>query len=737
MIKSIKIKNVATYTEKGILIDNLKKINFIYGTNGSGKTTISNFLLNSRDQKYNESEIQWDGQEEEIQVYNKRFRDDNFGNGNIPGVFTLGMATKQQIEKIDEMKNELNETKDELKNKKVTLERQNQKKQEEEDEIKEYVWKQIYKKNEAVFKEAFSGYLTKDKFKQKIIDIYKKDELSALTREEIEEKCKTIFGDPPINLNEYNLISNMDIKDIDYIESNEIWSKRIVGKQDLNIAKLIEKLNMSDWINQGRRYVSDSNVCPFCQQKIDDDFKKEIEEFFDESFENDIAEMKQLSKKYDNTIIACLEKLKLGLNDVDGEKKKLDVGKYGLYLENIENIFKLNRVAIMDKVNEPSKNVKLDKIKQYIEKINNLLQVSNSEIKKNNNIVLNFKNEKQSIINNIWNLMVDEEQDAISKSQKIIEGLQKGIENIKKCYDELTKKKEDLEKKIAFESKNITSVQPTIDEINRILKGYGFINFKIVSSEDSNYYQIQRNDGKMAETSLSEGEVTFITFLYFLQLAKGSIKKDNVKNDKILVIDDPISSLDSNILFIVSSLIKEIGKCIRKNEKSSNEYENIQQMIVLTHNVYFHKEVSFIDGRSSNDKNTNFWILRKNNGVTYIEDYQNENPIESSYELLWREVKSNNSTITIQNTMRRIIENYFKILGKYGDDKLILAFDGKEKQEICRSLLCWINDGSHCISDDLFIESQADLISMYKQVFREIFEETDQIQHYNMMMGIN
>ncbi len=50
-----------------------------------------------------------------------------------------------------------------------------------------------------------------------------------------------------------------------------------------------------------------------------------------------------------------------------------------------------------------------------------------------------------------------------------------------------------------------------------------------------------------------------------------------------------------------------------------------------------------------------------------------KNPIQTSYELLWQELKDKerNSGITIQNTMRRIIENYFKILGKYGDDELI------------------------------------------------------------------
>ncbi|NOX33839.1 MAG: AAA family ATPase [Deltaproteobacteria bacterium] len=86
--------------------------------------------------------------------------------------------------------------------------------------------------------------------------------------------------------------------------------------------------------------------------------------------------------------------------------------------------------------------------------------------------------------------------------------------------------------------------------------------------------------------------------------------------------------------------------------------------------------------------------------------------------------------------MRRIIENYFKILSKYGDDDLISQFTSKEEQEICRSLICWINDGSHSISDDLYIESPAETIDKYLNVFKDIFVHTRHEGHYNMMMGL-
>ena len=144
--------------------------------------------------------------------------------------------------------------------------------------------------------------------------------------------------------------------------------------------------------------------------------------------------------------------------------------------------------------------------------------------------------------------------------------------------------------------------------------------------------------------------------------------------------------------------------------------------------MFFHKEVSFIDGRTTKLNNTNYWILRKKNKKSSIQVFGQENPIHSSYELLWKELKQENNTlVAVQNTMRRIIENYFRILGKYRDDKLIGKFETKEEQDICRTLISWINDGSHSVNDDLYIEYQDETIENYKNVFKAIFEKTNHI----------
>ncbi|SDQ26968.1 AAA family ATPase [Virgibacillus salinus] len=47
MIDEIVIRNVATYDSDGVKLSNLGKVNYFYGSNGSGKTTISEVLRNS------------------------------------------------------------------------------------------------------------------------------------------------------------------------------------------------------------------------------------------------------------------------------------------------------------------------------------------------------------------------------------------------------------------------------------------------------------------------------------------------------------------------------------------------------------------------------------------------------------------------------------------------------------------------------------------------------------------
>jgi wobble nucleotide-excising tRNase len=731
MIKKIDIKNVATFDNQGVQFDDLKKVNFIYGANGCGKTTISNLIYDNSDPKFNSCSLTWQNALPlTVLVYNKEFRERNFGKGKLNGVFTLGEATAEQIKIIEQKTEELKAIKVDGVKKHETFNKLTDDKNKLENDFKETTWTKVYKKYEIDFKEAFQGSMQKESFKNKLLQEFSSNTAPLETLDNLQAKSETIFGEQPIRIDP---ISKISFERVLEIETNEIWKKIIIGKADVEIAKLIQRLNINDWVNQGKEYIEDT-TCPFCQQKtITDDFKKQIESFFDETYLKDIKQLKELKQEYNNLIQNIINQLNgIETNQKSFNNTKLDIDKFSAYLKTLISQNTTNNELLSNKVKEPSRSIELISIREQVDLVVDLINQANSEIKKHNDIVANYATERSNLIKAIWKYLIEEYKTEISHFNTQKSGLETGIANLDTQYKAKIAEYKTLDVEIKNLNKNVTSIQPTIDEINRILKSYGFLNFEIVPAQEEGFYQIQREDGTIAETTLSEGEITFITFLYYLQLTKGGISEDEVNNERVLVIDDPISSLDSNVLFVVSTLIKDIIKGIKEDKG------NIRQLILLTHNVYFHKEVSFIDGRTKTCNKTNFWILRKNVKVTTLQSFKMENPIQSSYELLWQELKSEEvkSTLTIQNIMRRIIENYFKLLGKYGDDDLILKFASKEEQEICRSLISWINDGSHSINDDLYVELQDRTVETYKKVFKDIFLLTNHEGHYNMMMNL-
>jgi wobble nucleotide-excising tRNase len=73
--------------------------------------------------------------------------------------------------------------------------------------------------------------------------------------------------------------------------------------------------------------------------------------------------------------------------------------------------------------------------------------------------------------------------------------------------------------------------------------------------------------------------------------------------------------------------------------------------------------------------------------------------------------------------------------GGMGKDEICDLFEGRDKL-ICQSLFSWVNDGSHSIHDDLYINHGEQTNETYLNVFKEIFDKAGQIGHYNMMIGI-
>lgn len=734
MIKSIKLKSCATYPSEGVSIEDCKKVNFFYGPNGSGKSTISNFLQDPTDSQYSECEIKWENDiAADVVVYNRKFRVKNLKE-NIAGVFTLGQATIEDIQALEEMKEQRTEKSKDCTTRENSLERKRQEESEYKDSFRCTVWERILKPNEADFQEAFSGFRNnKERFRDEVLRRYAISHTSCDAKENLLLRAKSLFAQRPEKCTTISFFIDDIVNRLAEIETSTIWSTVIVGNKDIPIGRLIDVLDNADWVNQGRRYLEENQVCPFCQQPTNtEELKRQLDAFFSGKYEQDVKQIKQYISQYNLYTDELLKRINtLRTNLESYPAAEIDTNKLNRLIELLNGYFSKNKAEMLIKEKEPGRVISLTETAVTISSIKQLVIDGNAAITKHNEMVDNYTSEKNALVADIWAFLMDENKALIAGYLNDIDALNKAKNGIQKGIDTCKQQLDELDEKIVVASKNITSVQPAVDEINRSLKSYGFTNFQIASSPvQPNAYQIQRMDGSLATNTLSEGEETFISFLYFLQFAKGSVDVSKVSNRKVLILDDPICSLDSTVLYIVSSLVKGLIKDVREGNS------DVEQIFILTHNVFFHKETAFIDRRTEVCNDVYFWIISKDNNISSIRAYERNNPIKTSYELLWEELKSNTnaSLVTTQNIMRRILENYFGILGKT-KDAIVNSFSTIEEKIICRSLLSWINDGSHTIPDDFYINSHTDSIDRYKQVFKKVFINMGHESHYKMMMG--
>ena len=734
MIEAISIANVATYGNTPATLNSLAQLNFIYGANGTGKTTISRII--AEEDSFSSCHVGWkSGTKLQTIVYNQDFIERNFNQSTeeLKGVFTLGEANVDTVKKLAISKVELNElTKkiesltsqlqgtDGLGGKKAELAAIDV-------ALKEKCWT-AYTKHKDNLSSAFDGYRNdKSKFYNKVLQEKSSNKATLTTMLDLEQRAKTIFGSTPIT---ESVVASIDPTTTLSHESNPILNKRVIGKDDVDIAGMIKKLGNSDWVRTGRSfYEINEKKCPFCQQVTNDAFATSLNEYFDETFIIDSQAIDDLVTNYKTDT----ERLQQQIADIlSSASKFLDFEALKLEKELLDSKLALNSQKLIEKKKEPSQIIELESVSNVALAIKNLIDAANLKVAEHNKTVSNLTQERAKLTTQVWQyLLAVELKSELDAHTASSDGFTKAIASLTAQIVTTNAEKLTKESEIRTLEKQTTSTQPTIDSINILLSSFGFQGFKLAAATTPNSYKLIRANGTDAKATLSEGEKTFVTFLYFYHLLKGSNLDSGVLTNRVVVFDDPISSLDSDILFIVGSLIKGVFDEIRSKASVSH----IKQVFVLTHNIYFFKEITFNPDRKSNKamKEESFWIVHKRENETSLVNHSH-NPIKTSYELLWAEVKDpNRSNLTIQNTLRRILENYFKILGGVNPDKICAMFDGKEKM-ICKSLFSWVNDGSHFAHDDLYV-SDGLAIDVYLNVFKAIFDKSEHTAHYTMMMG--
>jgi len=373
----------------------------------------------------------------------------------------------------------------------------------------------------------------------------------------------------------------------------------------------------------------------------------------------------------------------------------------------------------------------------YSDLIIKVIRDANDKIARHNEIVANIGAERKKLTAQIWRFITDEIKNEIVNYLLQKKKLEDEISDINKTIDRCSKKSEVLKRELEQLQGTLTSVIPTKDTINHQLEEFGFTGFRLALGADEHSYSIVRENNTPVKKTLSEGERNFVTFLYFYSMLNGSLDSSGAVYPQVIIIDDPVSSMDSDVLFIVATLIRRLIWDMSKPGTS------IQQLFVSTHNLYFHKEVTYNrNWPKGMAKSTKYWITRKTHSYSDIVPYE-KNPVKSTYEALWEEVRRAHENpavaeqTSLQNTMRRILEHYFTFYGDISFQNLPMQLK-TEDASIARALLSWVNDGSHSSFDDFsYTPPMSDGIQRYLNIFALIFDSTGHKAHYNMMMKIN
>ncbi|TKD66050.1 AAA family ATPase [Flavobacterium sp. ASW18X] len=575
-------------------LQEFKKYNLFYGWNGSGKSTFAKLfdcvntkkidadfqncsfkiLLNNGVQVDNKnvSKIETGLK---LSVFNNRFVRENIDWDNITK--RLLYISKEKVEEKKKLL-ELKEEHRTLEISKNIIENKVFKIQNDCDNFLTVGAKEVKTQFEVLSTDD-NYYLNYDKRKLKrIIDNnenqIKKVKLIAKSKEINGLKMTARLEElDKVNYDESKQLQIEQIKKLED-EINSILKKSIAFA---GITSLKNNPKVGSWVEEGIEIHRNSKKCKFCKNTIEQTRIDELNAHFNTDFKLLKEEVKVLITKVEE----YQDKIS---NSLPGDFELFQFLKsdYNKQISNLQRLIK-ELIKSFSKVNG-----------LLGEKLDNPFLTNFQEVSIDNKLVEGFNSVLNSITKIIQahNTTSDDFENYVKSAKKKLE-MSIAQSEVKKFkyFSKLREKKSEekkiipLEKKISLLEKKIEILDASLsDEIlgaeefnNKLHRFLNHSDLSIKYNESKKGYEIIRKIGRKKErgNNLSEGEKTAISFIYFL--TKLLENEDELK-ETIVIIDDPISSFDSNHLFNSYSFIKNICN-------------DTKQLFVLTHNFTFYRLV--------------------------------------------------------------------------------------------------------------------------------------------------
>ena len=549
---------------------------------------------------------------------------------------------------------------------------------------------------------------------------------------------------------------------MDTVDGREILSKPIVNSADTELAGFLRDIGATEWMRQGHdAYSHNANGrCPYCGGDLPADFEQTFIASFDNRYQENLRLLDEFLARYKksaNELFVPLQTTPVELYP------QIDLKPYADKLAVLKAAIQANIETIKSKAENPASAVALTDIQPILEDLAEIINGFNSLIDANNAIVAAGPTKRTECTDAVFRLLAFMLKDVIATYRKSDGDMQAELDALDAEIKAHNATLDEIKTQLKTLRGKTVETDTAKDSINLMLRDSGMRGFSLEPKAGvDNVYEVRRPDGTIAD-NLSEGEKNFIAFLYFYHLVHGSDSADGETREKIVVIDDPVSSMDSGSLFIVSTLVRQMIEICRNNADNRNrtaEGNFIKQIFILTHNAYFHREVSY--SYVAKYDYASFYLIRKigtKSTIKLCDDVNpnapteriNVNPVKNSYAALWDEYKEVQSAVPLMNVIRRILEYYFLQLCGYEGSQLrqVILIQGKaegrfkdadgnddeEKFQLASSMLAYINASSIGMSDGMdFVEDCLDADEC-RSIFEMIFDAMKQKQHYDMMMG--
>jgi len=614
-----------------------RQATLIYGENGQGKTTLAAVLrslvsndpapiqgrriestnpvveirMETETVKYTNSK--WSKTVSNIEIFDSTFVNDNLYSGHVVAHdhlrnlyhFVLGQSGVQLAQKIDELDTAIKHKNDDIKNQALEIEAAVKW----EGKIQDFISLQSISDIDALIKKAKDG-------------VNALEEAEKINARATLEKLKwEAFPE-----NQLREILRRKLEDLSALAESSVKA---------HIASCMDS-NGESWLQRGMGYISENN-CPFCGQDLSSStLLSAYQGFFGKAYtslKEEISQIQQVIQEYFSQAKmlgwqkefeknqGLIELWKDNISDLRKSRTQFDdlLADWGNTSAALLSIIEKKKSALLDEIDESEAATAIGQVKQIESKIESYNQWVDNCLER----IEKFKSDLAAGD-------LRESKKNLARLEATKSRYQARVQSLCDKYARLSVEKITLEneKTTAKESLDTFTKNTLFPEQTRAINAYlskfgaDFTLAKIATSykggKPSASYGLKINNTAIPldanpgepsfKTSLSDGDRNALAFAFFM------VRLDNDSDlaNKIVVIDDPITSLDLNRRTCTAQeIIKLCGKA--------------KQVIVLSHEEYF---LRMIWDKTHTPKA--LCVRRKGNGSS-IEEWDIATATQSDY----------------------------------------------------------------------------------------------------------